>query len=140
MWVTCDLSFLQNEISLWVSIDVHSCEGMHMIRGEGTRLCSSLCNIFSFQHEAASEMNFRISLFHLFFFLERKQVRAFDIILRILQLPLQLTSEGRELWPKAVALSFTLMETLTLAVASQSVGKEPLKFPSKCWWYNFKDL
>lgn len=57
-------------------------------------------------------------------------MRTFDIVLRILQLPLQQTSEGRELWLKAVAVSFMLMETLALVIASQSVVKEPVKFPS----------
>lgn len=57
-------------------------------------------------------------------------MRTFDIALRILQLPLQQTSEGRELWLKAVAVSFMLMETLALVIASQSVIKEPVKFPS----------
>lgn len=136
MWVTCDLSFLQNELSLWVSISLHLCEGIHVKRGDRTRLRSPSCNIFSFQNEAASEMNFRISFFHLFFFLERKQVRVSDIIFRILQLPLQLILEGRELWLKAVAVSFTLMETLTPLVPGGSfrvLARSPwakLKFPS----------
>lgn len=99
LWVNCDSGYWKMKY-LWEAalrnyqIYLFLLRGIDVARAEGTRSYLFSCNNFSFLHEAASEMNFRT----FFFFFERKKVKEFDIVFKILQLPLQLISAGKELW------------------------------------------